>query len=123
MYFYDEICFIPFKSHFIPQGLIVVICTLSCRSTGSSRFWRNPILIHLGWSPWMDIIPMNRLFPMTGILLPGHEEFASPDPHRASQTGDGERSVSTGGPDSIANELLVASIVTTATVAALQFHL
>lgn len=71
----------------------------------------------------MDIIPMNRLFPMTGILLPGHEEFASPDPHRASQTGDGERSVSTGGPDSIANELLVASIVTTATVAALQFHL
>lgn len=57
-----------------------LIITLSCRSTGSSKFCRNHTLIPLGRSLWMDLAPM------TGNLLPGHKEFVSPDPRRASQT-------------------------------------
>lgn len=38
---------------------------------------------------------MDRLLPMTGNLLPGLKKYASPDPHRASRTGRGKKSVST----------------------------
>lgn len=62
---------------------------------------------------------MDRLLPMTGNLLPGLKEYASPDPHRASRTGRGKKSVSTL-EDHIgfrANEMSVA------VAAALHLHL
>lgn len=43
----------------------------------------------------MEPIGMDRLLPMTGNLLPGLKEYASPDPRRASRTGRGKKSVST----------------------------
>lgn len=78
-----------------------VTSIFSYRSTGSSRFWRNHILIHLDRSLWMDLMHVGKMsrkgrfwmLVMTGNLLPGHKEFVSPDPHRASWAAKGEMSV------------------------------
>lgn len=89
-------CFISLSELIVPPvtGHLKVIINVSCRLLGFSKFSRNHILILKLCLDLMDVVRWSTvgrslMSHMTGSLQPGHKQFVSHDPRKASEAGGG----------------------------------